>query len=116
MTSSALSADPAWLKQDQGSPAPRPRPSLKKLYSCSDGRLRSRASEVGEAICEGPRHELGEQRMSDALERFYSERDELLKWLQTLERDNAPLEAILEVRRELERVLHDIRRLKGGTT
>lgn len=54
--------------------------------------------------------------MSDALEHFYAERDELLKWLQTLERENAPLEAILEVRRELERVFRDICRLKGGTT
>ncbi|WP_447954027.1 hypothetical protein [Sphingopyxis chilensis] len=53
--------------------------------------------------------------MSEALECFYSERDELLKWLQRLESEDAPLEAILEVRRELERVLRDIRRLKGGT-
>ncbi|WP_454890410.1 hypothetical protein [Sphingopyxis chilensis] len=58
---------------------------------------------------------LEEQRMSEALECFYSERDELLKWLQRLESEDAPLEAILEVRRELERVLRDIRRLKGGT-
>lgn len=116
MTALTPSAGRARLKQDQGAPAPRARASPGILRSCSDGRLCYRVSAFGEAICEGPRHELGEQRMSDALERFYSERDELLKWLQTLERDNAPLEAILEVRRELERVLRDICRLKGGTT
>ena len=50
--------------------------------------------------------------MSSDLERKCAERDELLNWLQTLERGNAAPEAKIIVQAQLDRVLRDVRRLE----
>ena len=52
--------------------------------------------------------------MSDSLEAKCAERDELLSWIEALEGEGASLESVAIVRAQLERVLHDIARLKGA--
>ena len=52
--------------------------------------------------------------MSGSLESKRAERDELLGWLQALQGEGASLESVAIVRAQLERVLHDIARLKGA--
>ena len=52
--------------------------------------------------------------MSGSLEAKYAERDELLSWIEALEGEGACPESVAIVRAQLERVLHDIARLKGA--
>ena len=52
--------------------------------------------------------------MSDSLEAKCAERDELLRWLEALEGEGAGPESVAVVRAQLERVLHEIARLKGA--
>lgn len=54
--------------------------------------------------------------MATNLEAKCAERDELLNWLEALEDEGASPEAIAVVQGQLERVLHDIARLKGFET
>lgn len=54
--------------------------------------------------------------MSANLEAKCAERDELANWLDALEDEGASPEAEAVVRAQLERVLHDIARLKGAET
>lgn len=50
------------------------------------------------------------------LEAKCAERDELLHWLEALAEEGASPEAVAVVQGQLERVLHDIARLKGFGT
>jgi hypothetical protein len=54
--------------------------------------------------------------MPTDLEAKYAERDALSSWLETLEREDASLEAVRLVRAQLDRVLEDIARLGEGRT
>lgn len=57
----------------------------------------------------------GAPEMSSDLHWKCAERDELLNWLQTLERMGAGPEAKIVVQAHLDRVLRDIRREEGQT-
>ena len=52
--------------------------------------------------------------MSGSLEAKCAERDELVSWIEALEDEGACPESVAIVRAQLERVLHDIARLKGA--
>lgn len=58
-------------------------------------------------------HQAGTQSSGD-LEAKCAEREELLGWLEALDGEGACPESVAIVRAQLERVLHDIARLKGA--
>lgn len=61
----------------------------------------------------GPMRE-AETHMSGNLEAKCAEREELLGWIEALEGEGACPESVAMVRAQLERVFHDIARLKGA--